>query len=175
MLVAKSLWAQEPSNDFPKVGDPALDFTLDTLDGEKAQLGQLLKQGPVVLIVLRGYPGYQCPVCNTQVGQFLANAKKFAAAKANVVLVYPGEAGGLKAHASEFIRGRTLPENFYLALDPNFAFTVSYRLRWNKQGETSYPSTFVIDQSGNIRFAKTSTSHGGRASADEVLKALETK
>src|SRR5258705_13894238 len=69
----------------PAVSDIASDFTLDAVDGEKTQLSQLLKKGRVVLIVLRGFPGYQCPVCNVQVGHFLTNVKKFEAANANVM------------------------------------------------------------------------------------------
>jgi peroxiredoxin Q/BCP len=154
----------------PRMGDIASDFTLSTVDGEKAQLSRLRKEGPVVLMVLRGFPGYQCPVCNTQVGQLLASAKKLKELKANVVLVYPGSADGLKQHAEEFIRGKTLPDNFYLVLDPDFAFTNSYHLRWEAKSETAYPSTFVIDSDGKIQFAKISMTHGGRASAEEVLK-----
>lgn len=157
------------------VGDIASDFTLNAADGEKTQLSRLQKKGPVVLIVLRGFPGYQCPVCNAQVGQFLASAKKLQALNANVVLVYPGPAAGLKQHAQEFIRGKTLPENVYLLLDPDFDFTNAYHLRWDAKNETAYPSTFVIDGDGKIHFAKVSTTHGGRASVEEVLKAIPQK
>jgi peroxiredoxin Q/BCP len=157
----------------PAVGDQAPDFKLNTLDHESVELSKLRQSGPVVLIVLRGYPGYQCPVCNTQVGQFLAGATKLAAANANVVLVYPGDADGLQKHASEFIRGKTLPVNVFLALDPDFKFTLPYQLRWNAKNETAYPATFVVDSDGKVRFAKVSKTHGGRASLDEVLKALD--
>jgi len=156
----------------PAVGDIARDFVLSSVDGEKAQLSSLLKKGPVVLLVLRGFPGYQCPVCNAQVGQFLAAAKKFDAEKANVVLVYPGPANGLKAHAQEFIRGKTLPGNFYLLLDPDFDFTNAYHLRWEAKNETAYPSTYVIDPQSRIRFAKVSMTHSGRASVEEVIQAF---
>lgn len=159
----------------PAAGDVARDFTLSTADGESVILSKLTKTGPVVLIVLRGNPGYQCPVCNIQVGQFLANAKKFQAAKTNIVLVYPGPADGLKEHAAEFIRGKTLPENVYLTLDPDFDFTTSYGLRWNAKNETAYPSTFVVDKAGKVKFARISMTHGDRATADEVLKALASR
>jgi peroxiredoxin Q/BCP len=159
----------------PAVGETAKDFSLTAVDGEKVELSRLRKEGPVVLIVLRGYPGYQCPVCNVQVGQFLASAEKLKAAKANVVLVYPGPADGLKEHAHEFIRGKTLPKNFYLTLDPDYAFTNNYHLRWEAKNETAYPSTFVIDANGKVVFAKVSQTHGGRASVEEVLKALSAK
>jgi len=159
----------------PAVGETAKDFSLIAVDGEKVELSRLTKEGPVVLIVLRGFPGYQCPVCNLQVGQFLASAEKLKAAKANVVLVYPGPAEGLKEHAHEFIRGKTLPKNFYLTLDPDYTFTNDYRLRWEAKNETAYPSTFVIDANGKITFAKVSKTHGGRASVEEVLKTLAGK
>ena len=129
----------------------------------------------MVAIVLRGYPGYQCPVCNAQVGQFLAKAKRFAAAKANVILVYPGPADGLAKHAGQFIRGKTLPDNFYLVIDPDYEFTKAYGLRWDAKNETAYPATFVIDATQTVRFAKISQWHGDRASADEVLEALSKK
>jgi peroxiredoxin Q/BCP len=159
----------------PAVGDEAADFELKTLQDDKLKLSKLVADGPVVLVVLRGFPGYQCPVCNSQVGQFLSKAKQFDAAKARIVLVYPGPADGLKKHADEFVRGKTWPDNFYLVLDPDYEFTKSYHLRWEAKNETAYPSTFVIDRERKIQFARISTTHGGRASADEVLKSLNRK
>lgn len=158
-----------------EIGDEAADFELASLQGEKVRLSNLTEDGPVVLIVLRGYPGYQCPVCNAQVGQYLSNAEKFQAAKARVVLIYPGTGGGLKGHAEEFVRGKTLPNNFYLLLDPDYTFTNAYGLRWTAPKETAYPATFVIDGKRRIQFAKVSMSHGGRASPQEVLKVLQGK
>lgn len=159
----------------PAVGEEAADFELKTLDAETVKLSKLVADGPVVLIVLRGYPGYQCPACTAQMGQFLSNAKKFEALKTRVVMVYPGPADDLKKHADDFVRGKTLPDNFSLALDPDYEFTMAYRLRWEAKNETAYPSTFVIDRERKITFAKISMSHGGRASMDEVLKALSGK
>lgn len=159
----------------PTVGDEAADFELKTLQDDKVQLSKLVDDGPVVLVVLRGFPGYQCPVCNSQVGQFLSKAKQFGAVKARIVLVYPGPADGLKKHADEFVRGKSLPDNFDLVLDPDYEFTKAYHLRWDAKNETAYPSTFVIDRERKIQFAKISMTHGGRASADEVLKALSGK
>lgn len=162
-------------SDRPAVGDEAADFELKTLDAQSVKLSKLVADGPVVLIVLRGYPGYQCPVCTAQVGQFVAKSKQFDTAKARVVMVYPGPAEGLKKHAEDFVRDKTLPDNFFLVLDPDYEFTKAYHLRWVAKNETAYPSTFVIDRERKIRFAKISLTHGGRASVDEVLKALAEK
>ena len=65
----------------------------------------------MVLLVLRGYPGYQCPVCNQQVGQFLAAADKFKAKGATVLMVYPGPSKELQKHAGKFVSGKTLPKD----------------------------------------------------------------
>ena len=68
----------------PAVGTVAGDFQLSNLQGKKIKLSDQLKNGPVVLLVLRGYPGYQCPLCTRQVSQFINSAPKFKAAKASV-------------------------------------------------------------------------------------------
>ena len=156
----------------PGVGDVAADFELLSPDERKMQLSQLTAEGPVVVIVLRGYPGYQCPVCSTQLGQFLSKAKSFEKAKAQVVMVYPGPAEGLKKHAEDFVSGKTLPGNFHLVFDPDYTFTKAWHLRWDAPNETAYPATFVVDGKGKIQFTKISMTHGGRAGVDEVLKAV---
>ncbi len=93
----------------PKVGDTAPDFELDALNGGKVKLSEMVEKGPIVLVMLRGFPGYQCPICTIQVAQLLGKSKELAAAKANVLLVYPGPAEGLKAHAAEFVQGKDIP------------------------------------------------------------------
>ena len=156
----------------PKVGDTAADFTLDSLDGKSVKLSDLTAKGPVVLIVLRGWPGYQCPICTKQVGDVLAHQKDIDAAGAKVVLVYPGPADQLKAHAEEFFKNKTFSDSFRLLIDPDYKFTNAYGLRWDAARETAYPSTFVIDRQNVIHFVKVSKTHGDRASAADVVKAL---
>lgn len=156
----------------PKVGDIAPDFELLGLKDEKIKLSTLTDQGPVVLMMLRGFPGYQCPLCTAQVGQFLGKAFELKKAGARVLMVYPGPSDGLKAHAAEFVRGKDMPDNFYIALDPDYLFTKQYNLRWEADGETAYPSTFVLDTKRTLLFAKVSHSHGDRAKIGEVLAAL---
>lgn len=159
----------------PAVGDPAPGFELKSLAGDAIKLEALTKDSPVVLIVLRGYPGYQCPVCSKQVGRFLAAASKLKDAGAQVVMVYPGPSAELTDRAREFKKDWTLPTHFHLLLDPDYKFTNAWRLRWDEPMETAYPSTFVIGTDGKVRFAKVSQTHGGRASVEEVLSALETE
>lgn len=104
--------------------------------------------------------------------QVLAKAIEFAGKKARLVFIYPGAAEGLKKRAEEFVRGKTLPENANLVLDPDYDFAKSYHLRWDAENETAYPATFIVDAKQKVTFAKVSKTHGDRASADDVLKAL---
>ena len=157
----------------PAVGDKALDFSLPALDGPVIRLFEELKRGPVVLVVLRGWPGYQCPFCVRQYGDFIVNRQALEASGATVVWIYPAKADAA-VHAAEFVKGLEVPPNFRLAIDPDYTLTKIYDLRWEGEGETAYPSTFVIDKDGIIRWALISKTHGGRAAASDVLKALAT-
>jgi peroxiredoxin len=156
----------------PNVGDKAPDFTLAQIDGQKLTLSAELRRGPVVLIVGRGWVGYQCPFCTRQFGDFLKASADIEAAGARVVWVYPGPADDVQKRAEEFTSGRPFPPNFRFVLDPGYALTSSYGLRWDAPQETAYPSTFVIDRRGTIRYALVSRSHDGRATAATVIAEL---
>jgi peroxiredoxin len=156
----------------PVVAERAPDFSLSTPEGKKLRLSELTRSGAVVLVVLRGYPGYQCPYCNRQVQDFIANAPAIADAGARVLLVYPGPPADLSTRAKEFLTGKALPSNIDLVLDPDYKFTALYGLRWNTPAETAYPSTFLIDHNGVVFFSKVVKEHGGRSTAAEVLEAL---
>lgn len=156
----------------PAIGEKAPEFALATQDGKQVRLSDVVAKGPVALVVLRGYPGYQCPYCNRQVQDFVQNSAEFAKAGVQVLLVYPGPPEDLGARAGEFIRDKHLPANFDLLLDPGYQFTNAYGLRWDAPKETAYPSTFLIDKHGVIFFSKIVKMHAGRTTAAEILDAL---
>ena len=155
----------------PKIGEKAPDFALRTLDDQSVRLSELTAKSKVVLVILRGWPGYQCPICDRQVQDFIKVAPGFAEAKARVVFIYPGPAQDLKAHAKEFAnwKGRQWPKEFLYVLDPDYTMVNAYGLRWDAPKETADPSTFVIDRKGMVRFVKTSHSHGGRTKAVDIV------
>jgi peroxiredoxin len=159
----------------PKVGDEAKDFELTSIGGEKVMLSKVTEGGPVVLVVLRGYPGYQCPICTRQFAECRGKADEFKKAGAQVLFVYPGPADGLKDRAAEFVKGKDYPAHFTILLDPDYTFTTAYGLRWAARNETAYPSTFVLDGKRKVTFARVSTTHGDRAKVDDVLRALTAK
>lgn len=158
----------------PKIGDVAKDFELTDENGKIVSLKQISSKHPTVLLVLRGWPGYQCPVCSRQVGDFLAKKMELEKADAHVILVYPGPANKLSDHAKEFVaHGKwEFPPNFHYVTDPEYKFTNDWGLRWEADRETAYPSTFVIGKDQKILWALTSTTHGGRAAAATVLEEL---
>ena len=158
----------------PKVGDVVPDFALPALGADaKVELSRVLEDGPAVLVVLRGYPGYQCPICSRQVGSLIQRADAFKEAGVRVVMVYPGPAEKLEGFAEEFAGKFDLPDNFVFLLDPGYEFTNAYRLRWEAPRETAYPSTFVLTPDRKVTYAVVSKEHGGRPETAAVLAAAE--
>jgi peroxiredoxin len=184
-VIARKLWvlglgiliigfSSSVTAEVPEIGHKAQEFRLSTPDGHPLGLSEFTAKGTVVLVVLRGFPGYQCPYCQKQVHDFLVNGDKFAAAGAEVLLVYPGPPADLDQRAKEFlVKENPLPANVHLVIDPDYAFTDRYGLRWDAPHETAYPSTFLIDGQGKVFFRKVSHEHGDRTTAEDVLGELE--
>jgi len=59
MLAPAVAFVEQPTAAPPAVGDAARDFTLTRLDGQPVSLSALAKSGPVVVLMLRGWVGYQ--------------------------------------------------------------------------------------------------------------------
>jgi peroxiredoxin len=160
----------------PVVGAKAPDFTLSTPTGKAVRMSADLQGHALVLVVLRGFPGYQCPYCVKQVHDFVDHASDFAAKDAKVLLVYPGPAADLDQHAKEFLEKQAeLPANIVLVTDSDYTVTNLYGLRWDAPHETAYPSTFVLDKKGKVVFEKISHSHGDRLSAQDALDHLPAR
>jgi peroxiredoxin len=170
LLLAATTLAQAAP---PTVGSKAKDFSLTSTRGKTVRLSELLQGSPVALVVLRGYPGYQCPFCTRQVQDFVEHAKDFADAGLRVVMIYPGPAAEVGQRANEFLANKDFPESFEMLLDPDYKFTNLYELRWDAPHETAHPSTFLINKDDEITFSKISGSHGDRTSATGLLEAFK--
>ena len=159
----------------PVVGAKAPDFTLLTPTGKAVRMSAEQRGHDLVLVVLRGFPGYQCPYCVKQVHDFIDHASDFAAKDTRVLLVYPGPPADLDQHAKDFLEKQAeLPANVVLVTDPDYTVTNLYGLRWDAPHETAYPSTFVLDKKGMIVFEKISHSHGDRTTAADILDQLRS-
>src|SRR5882724_7225626 len=82
VLFGTALFAETPA-----VGAKAPDFTLSTPTGKTVQMSKELHGHNLVLVVLRGFPGYQCPYCVKQVHDFVEHAAGFASKNVKVLLV----------------------------------------------------------------------------------------
>lgn len=153
----------------PAVGSVAPDFELKTLGGESFSLFEAVENQETLLVVLRGYPGYQCPICSRQVADFIVHQEEFKEENVQVVMVYPGPVEGLEELAEEFLANKNWPENYIFLLDPDYTMLNQYNLRWDAPRETSYPSTFHILPGGNIAHLQISQGHGGRVDAETAL------
>lgn len=173
LVLTVALPAAERMTAPPAVGERAPDFTLATVEGKRIRLSEFTARSPVVLVFLRGWPGYQCPLCTRQVQDLIAHAGEFAARGARVLLVYPGPAAQLVAHAEDFLKDKAWPADFTLVVDPDYQATLAYQLRWDAPKETAYPATFVLERGGLIRSAQVSRTHGDRVNAARALAALE--
>jgi len=169
-----TLPAAEPEKPL-EVGDQAPDFELP-VQGEDdfVRLSDLIKDGPVAVVVLRGFPGYQCSICNRQVSALISRARALATATGNqpqrIVLIYPGAEEGLETHARQFMGARRLPPPLVLVRDPDMETITEWGLRWDKVRETAYPASYIIGPGRRVKWAKVSDSHAGRASAEEILR-----
>ncbi len=174
-LLATTLSADDAvTGDRLAINDKAIDFELPIVDGDGyLSLSDEYRQGPVVVVVLRGYPGYQCPLCSRQVGSLANRAKTLSRYAHRVILVYPGEAELLERHAEEFMGSRSLPRPLTIVRDDDMKMVSDWGLRWNAPRETAYPATYVIDKNGRVRWSEVSSSHAGRTSAGEIIAQLK--
>lgn len=172
LLLANYANADQADERTLESGDKARAFKATDIKGESFEFQPDKTSRWTVLVFLRGYPGYQCPLCTRQVGELLAKSKELADARADVVFIYPGVAKDLTAKSKEFLADKQLPTGFTMVVDQDYEVVNTYRLRWNAPRETAYPATFVIDPTGVIRYAKISQTHGDRAPVKEVLAAL---
>ena len=166
--------ADEEEKKSLEVGEKARNFDLPLVgEDDYVELKDLYDDGPVVVIVLRGYPGYQCMLCRQQLGAMINRAKALKVAVHKVVLVYPGESADLERHAKQFMGSRSIPEPFVLVRDPGLKMVDDWGLRWKAPRETAYPATYIINSNGRVAWRKISDNHGGRVTAQEILQQLK--
>lgn len=161
--------------DPPEVESKIPDFSLPGLDGETVRFSDVYRDRGAVLVMLRGWPGYQCPICTAQVGGYMTERLQFRKRQLPVVFIYPGPGDNLREHAGEFTGRLELPAEFRFVIDPDFKVTRRYGLRWDAEGETAYPATFIVDREGRVVFRKVSDSHAGRVPANRALEIFDSR
>ncbi len=156
-----------------RVDERIHDFDLPIVGSKDyLRLSDQYRRGPVVVVVLRGYPGYQCPLCTAQVATLANRATAISKLAEKIVLIYPGSSESLQRHAEQFAGTRRLPDSMVIVRDDRMETVRQWGLRWDARYETAYPATYIVDKNGRIRWKKVSDSHAGRSTVDEILKEL---
>ena len=168
-----------------QMGDRAPGLRLTDARGGEVALGDLLIDGPVVLVF---YRGAWCPYCNLQLAAFQSALADIRAAGAALVAVSPQTPDQsltfAEQKALEFPvlsdAGNAVARGYGLVFSQSEASTAtSLRIgidlaEFNGDDSNTLPaaSTFVIGEDGVIRFASISGDYRWRVGPDEVLAAL---
>ena len=171
-----------------KVGQSAPDFTLPDAFGKEVSLRSMRAKGPVVISF---YRGEWCPFCNLEMRALQEALPKIQKLGATLIAISPEKPD----HAMVAIEknkltfpvlsdfGNKVARQFGIVFQVGqevieFSKNVFKNDLALRNGEDSYelpvPATYVVDQSGLIRFAHVSVDYmTGRAEPEAVVAALE--
>ena len=168
------------------VGDRAPDFALPNHLGQRVELSQRLKAGPVVLAF---YRGEWCPYCNVSIRALQAAVPRFGAHAASVIAINPQSPD----HSLSMVEKNAL--EFDVLSDADQAVIRRYGLHYaipadlkglylsefqndlaRRTADGSWnlpiPATFVIDQAGIIQARHVSADYRTRMDPDDIEAAL---
>ncbi|WP_350258850.1 thioredoxin-dependent thiol peroxidase [Scrofimicrobium sp. R131] len=133
------------------VGEPAPDFTLDTLSGPKSL--QELREGADRGVIVYFYPKAGTPGCTTEACDFRDNLNSLKGAGYTVIGISPDPISALE----KFTDKQNL--NFLLASDPDHEVMTEWGVWGEKKnyGRTFLGvnrSTFVVDPDGTLTLAQ---------------------
>src|SRR5437660_12576305 len=137
-----------------KMGDPAPNFTLETIDGQTVSLAQY--KGKVVVLGLF----HICEPCLIQ-GTELQKVHEAFQGK-NVQVLGVNSAGNSKEKVKEFLKEFPVKVSYPYMVDPKKETDTLYG------GGRFIPNVYIIDQDGKIRWQRVGTMEIGAA---EVIKA----
>jgi cytochrome c biogenesis protein CcmG/thiol:disulfide interchange protein DsbE len=140
---------------FFKVGDPAPNFTLDTLDGQTVSLAQY--KGKVVVLGLF----HICEPCLIQGTELQKVAEAFKG-NPGVQVLGVNSAGNSKEKVKDFLKEFPLKITYPYMVDPKKETDRLYG------GGRFIPNVYIIDQAGIIRWQRVGTMEIGGA---DVIKA----
>jgi len=154
VLAVGMLAAAAQAKSFFKPGDPAPNFSLETLDGQTISLAQY--KGKVVVLGLF----HICEPCLIQGTEF--QKVHDAMQGKNVQVLGVNSAGNGKDKVKEFLKEFPVKISYPYMLDPKKETDKLYG------GGRFIPNVYIIDQQGTIRWQRVGTMEIGGA---EVIKA----
>lgn len=169
-----------------EVGEKVKSFSAIDADGNTSNLETALKDGPVVLLF---YRGQWCPVCNRHMSQLKEQLDKIEAKGAKVIAVSPEKQENLQKTKSKtgaeftllYDEDYKICEDFDVAFVPKEQMIDAYNNRLEANLENAHsdnsqripvPATFIIDQKGKVAWRHFDRDYKERASAEEIMEAL---
>ena len=169
------------------VGSMAPDFRLPDVKGNLVSLGDLLRDGPVVVTFYRG--GW-CPYCNIQLRAYQAALPHIAALGARLVAISPqlpeqslstaradeltfqvlSDVGNQAARRFDLVYA--LPEELRAALRSNNKALPG--INGDESWELPVPATYVIARDGRIVLAHIEVDYRKRLGPEAILDALRS-
>ena len=167
------------------VGDQAGDATLPNAQGEEEKLSDLWAQGPVVIVWYRG--GW-CPYCNMQLHAMQEALPAIKAAGATLVAITPetpdNSLSTSEKNELEFTVlsdvGNELAKKYGVVfklpekVSPLYKQMIDLeKYNGNDSDELPLAATYVIDNTGKIRYAFLDADYTKRAEPVDVVEALQ--
>ncbi|MCH7727579.1 MAG: redoxin domain-containing protein, partial [Planctomycetes bacterium] len=130
----------------------------------------------LVVVITRGNTGEICVYCSTQVSRLIANYKKVKEQNGQVVVIYPVAGQSDSASLTEFLQSAKekledpstkLP--FPALLDVNLNVVKQLDI----ERDLSAPATYIVDTSGNVKFAYVGETAADRPSVNEIIRQLK--
>jgi peroxiredoxin len=166
-----------------KKGDKAPDFELGNASGQKIKLSDYLKKGAVVLTWYRG--GW-CPYCNLSLNALQERLAEFKATGANLLALSPELPDkSMTTKEKQHLQFEVLSDiNNTVARQYGVAYKLPESIKdgykktlmtynGNEGDELPLAATYIIDQSGMIRYVFVSADYRERAEPAELLNMLK--
>ena len=183
----KALEASGLTNKAPKSGEAFPTFDLTNQNGQSRSLGDLLKQGPLVVTFYRG--GW-CPYCNLELKAYQDVLDEIQAAGASLVAITPElPDNSLSTSEKNDLSFEILTDtNSEFAKEIGIVFTLPEELRsiyenfgihieaHNGKGQFDLPlaATFVVTKDGKIASAFVDADYTVRQEPSEVIEVLKS-
>ena len=170
-----------------RVGDKAPMFELPDAFGQVVSLADVLEHGPAIVSF---YRGSWCPFCNIELRALQRELDSVEAAGATLVAISPNKPdesiGLIEENDLTFPilsdHGNGVAKQFGLVYEMEAGIVAYYREIGRDVGEMNdselwelpVPATYVIDQSGVIRYAFVDLNHRVRAEPSDVVAVAAT-
>lgn len=139
-------------------------------EGNEMAISDYEGQKNLLIVFTRGFSGRICPYCTTQTSRLISNYREFAKRNTEVLLVFPGSTEQLPQFkkAGLLVAGEeSVP--FPILLDRDLQAVEKLGI----QAQLAKPSTFVLNQKGEVVLSHVGNSPKQRPSVKALLDVLD--